>query len=406
MLNMDYKASSGTLAGVAPGDDLFFKNLSGFSRFSELTTRTHYVAAPSDWYVVMTDVRGSTDAIAQGRYKEVNLVGAAAIMAILNIAPSISIPYAFGGDGATMLIPPSLLDKTLQSLGAVQAKVQAAFQLELRAGCVSIAALYEKGAELLVAKYHLSPQVSQAVFQGNALALAETWLKKGGGPVLRSEQATSEDPDLHGLECRWQPLENRNGKMLSLLVKAAPGHAGQAWQIYNDIIHEIETIYPEYAQSCPSHPGGLHISFAPSNLSKEVRLRGGRTLFTRVLYFIRILILNALGQFSFKTGIRVGGFDGTRYLSEMVANSDARKFDEMLRMVLDSSDTQHRALEKALARRHRKGEIVYGIHTSPQALMTCLVFSLAGNHVHLVDGADGGYAVAARQMKQQMQNAG
>jgi hypothetical protein len=33
--------------------------------------------------------------------------------------------------------------------------------------------------------------------------------------------------------------------------------------------------------------------------------------------------------------------------------------------------------------------------------MTCLVFSLAGDHVHFIDGADGGYALAAKQMKQQ-----
>jgi hypothetical protein len=36
--------------------------------------------------------------------------------------------------------------------------------------------------------------------------------------------------------------------------------------------------------------------------------------------------------------------------------------------------------------------------------MTCLVFSLAqGRHVHFIDGADGGYALAARQLKAQLQ---
>jgi hypothetical protein len=35
--------------------------------------------------------------------------------------------------------------------------------------------------------------------------------------------------------------------------------------------------------------------------------------------------------------------------------------------------------------------------------MTCLVFSLAeSRHVHFIDGADGGYALAALQLKEQL----
>jgi hypothetical protein len=34
--------------------------------------------------------------------------------------------------------------------------------------------------------------------------------------------------------------------------------------------------------------------------------------------------------------------------------------------------------------------------------MTCLVFERNGNQVHFIDGADGGYAIAAKGMKQRI----
>jgi hypothetical protein len=46
--------------------------------------------------------------------------------------------------------------------------------------------------------------------------------------------------------------------------------------------------------------------------------------------------------------------------------------------------------------------LVYGLHVSKHALMTCLVFDRFGKQVHFVDGSGGGYALAAKQMKEQL----
>lgn len=46
---------------------------------------------------------------------------------------------------------------------------------------------------------------------------------------------------------------------------------------------------------------------------------------------------------------------------------------------------------------------MYGLHQSDSALMTCSLFSLEeSEHIHFIDGSDGGYALAARQLKQQL----
>ena len=47
--------------------------------------------------------------------------------------------------------------------------------------------------------------------------------------------------------------------------------------------------------------------------------------------------------------------------------------------------------------------IVYSTHRSKAALITCLIFSYNGKHAHFVDGSDGGYALAAVELKARLQ---
>lgn len=51
--------------------------------------------------------------------------------------------------------------------------------------------------------------------------------------------------------------------------------------------------------------------------------------------------------------------------------------------------------------RHEAGDIFFGVHVSKASLMTCAIRAYEGSHVHFVDGADGGYALAAKQLKLQ-----
>ena len=92
------------------------------------------------------------------------------------------------------------------------------------------------------------------------------------------------------------------------------------------------------------------------------------------------------------------------YVQQVVENSDFRKYDDGLRMVLDCTTK----LEKALAQRlaaaaSAKGIIRYGLHRQDAAMMTCFTPSaLRSDHVHFIDGARGGYASAATALKATM----
>ena len=72
---------------------LFYKDTKTLANFSEAANASLHMQLPEDWWVVVADVMGSTKAIQAGRYKEVNTVGAATIMAVLNVDRSCEIPF-------------------------------------------------------------------------------------------------------------------------------------------------------------------------------------------------------------------------------------------------------------------------------------------------------------------------
>jgi hypothetical protein len=102
----------------------------------------------------------------------------------------------------------------------------------------------------------------------------------------------------------------------------------------------------------------------------------------------------------------LGGFHGGSYKAELLQNCDFRKFDDVLRMILDLSHATLDSLHQLLERYRSDGKLNYGYHTSDAALITCFVRSYNGDHVHFVDGANGGYALAAKALKAQLASRG
>ena len=71
-------------------------------------------------------------------------------------------------------------------------------------------------------------------------------------------------------------------------------------------------------------------------------------------------------------------------------------------MTIDSKPEQRQQLVEYLEAQKEAGTLFYGIQISDSALMTCMVFDRKDRHLHFVDGASGGYALAAKQMKSQL----
>lgn len=384
------------------GSESFYADIPAFSDFVEVTRAEHYRPAPPDWRVVITDVIGSTKAIEAGRYKDVNSLGVASIVALRNALPGIELPFVFGGDGATILVPTSHLATIEATLRGIRRMAQDAFAMDMRTSTVGIDELHAEGHQVLVARFQASDDVYLAMFSGNGLTAAEKRIKD---PQQASRYAIAEAgpvaADFTGFECRWKPIPSRHGQVASILVQARSSERSVAEQVYRGVLQAIADALE--GDGRPVDPSNLALQGRGGNFDAEAKIRSGKPNGAR--FALRRLIAKTeamIGTTLMSKGWRAGGFPGDIYKGQVVANTDFRKFDDTLRMVVDVGPDALEAIRAMLAARHAAGELVFGIHVSGASLMTCAIESYEGKHVHFVDGADGGYALAAKQMKSQL----
>jgi hypothetical protein len=204
----DTRHLSRTLAATT-----FIADLPSLTRFSDLADPAHFVPAPDDWRLYCCDIVNSTGAIAAGRYKAVNMAGAACIMAAVNSAPGVDLAYVFGGDGATILAPDALARAIDRVLSQTRRLAREGFGLAMRVGAVPVLELRARGADLAVAMLELSPGNRLAMFSGGGAALADRLIKGDERGAWRLADADDSDPNLTGLSCRWEGLAARHGAM-------------------------------------------------------------------------------------------------------------------------------------------------------------------------------------------------
>ena len=372
----------------------FYDRLPVFEGFANITDPGRYRPLPDDWVIGLTDVVNSTQAIAAGRYKAVNTAGAAVISALGNALPARKFPFVFGGDGASFAVPACDQSVAADVLATTAAWTRDDLDLMLRAALVPVAAVEAEGLKASVARFGPSKNVSYAMFSGGGLAWAERAMKAGRFTLQAA--APGESPDLTGLSCRWNDIPATRGVIVSLLVMPVT-HGDPAFRsTLEDLLHELETS-AEVARTVPG--GGLTAGWPPAGAELEARAsrqRGESLLLRR----IHVLVQTLLSYTVFRTGMRVGDFDPAVYRRQVVENSDFRKYDDNLRMTLDCTPALADRIEQQLAKAARENIVRFGMHRQPAAIMTCIVPSITeSNHVHFVDGAAGGYALAAQRLR-------
>jgi Protein of unknown function (DUF3095) len=360
---------------------------------SDLLTEEHlFFKIPRNWHVVITDVKNSTAAVMSGLHETINLVATGCIVAVLNMAykANLTVPFFFGGDGATFIIPPTILDTAILALNLHRENTKTNFNLDLRVGHVSVAEIYEQQHALNITKLKTSGLFAIPVLLGDGLTYAEKKIKDPGY-IFADLPFTNAALDLSGMQCRWdriKPPEN-SFEVVSLLVIAREGIKQSL--AFKKVLDSIDAIYGAPQIRRPISVGKLKLKVTLAKVGLEMRVRMGGF---RPLYLLTNLIKVSLGYFYFKTK------KGRTYLYSLVDMSDTLIIDGRINTVISGTTWQREQLETALSKIELDGEIYYGLYVSKESVMSCYVRNMNDQHIHFVDGAEGGYTKAAGIIKQ------
>ncbi len=377
---------------ISMATDHFYSNLEAHHKSFEkiLADRKNFSSIPHDWHVIVTDIVNSTFAFAKGKYKELNIVGSSTIATVLNIAQrhGIEVPFVYGGDGSTVVVPPSILDEALRALVAVQQSALKDFDMTLRVGAVPMHTIRDHGYDIRVAKFHVVNGYPQAIFIDSGLYHAEKLVKSD--KFLTRKRAHKIPFQFDGLTCRWDVVPPPPGysEVLCLIVMVNDFKHHQS--LYRKILSKITVIYGNFANR---HP--INIDVVMQNMRLKSLVRESYQKYGKLdsLYVVTRALI-ALWE-----GLRkqvVG--KGSSYDFFMTA-TDTLKMDGKLCTIIAGNPEQRELLIDYLTSEEAAGTITFGYAVTPSTTITCLIREEEDDYINFIDGTDGGYVKAATMMK-------
>ncbi|MDQ5883588.1 MAG: hypothetical protein QG654_502 [Patescibacteria group bacterium] len=383
--------------------DTFYKDLPVIKKDLEeaLTNETYFKSVPNNWSIVVTDIEKSTEEFNNGKYQEMNIISASSIIVALNIADKygIEIPFIYGGDGASIIVPKRILPEILESLATLRNNARYNFELSLRVGSISVESLKEYGYRLKLAKIKIVEDYTQAIFLGAGLSEAEKIIKSDKR-FLTKKEGEERKLNLSGLQCRWNEIEPPAHKKDILVLIVNPIKKQKQTIIYQKILGDIEKVYGSFKKRHPISGKEIGHSSDYKTLSRASYLKYGKL---NILYTGFQMAKSLASKLYIKSNINLPIQIHEDYIHGDIATAtDTLKIDGSLKTIIAGTKKQRHELLRKLEKRERNGEIVFGHFGTDSTTITCYVHKRDKEYINFIDGTDGGYVRAAQELKEKI----
>ena len=320
------------------------------------------------------------------------------IITVLNtiktVNKKIEIPYFFGGDGSTFIIPNTILTPVLEALNNYSQHIKNTLNLNLRVGHLELEKVYNNNVTLRITKLRHNKYLTTPVVLGNGIKYAENVIKDNFkvSHVDTSVLALN----LEGMECRWDEIypSQTDKKVICLLVNC--NDEKKQAEIYGTIMNEINYVFGDLNNRNPITALKLRLNTSIEKIKKEMHVKLGKN---KTSYLLNNWLITIFGKYYFKLFKA-----GKRYVYKVSQLSDTIMLDGSINTVISGTNKQVSRLQILLDDLESNNKIIYGLHTTHASIMSCYIQDRKEKHIHFVDGTEGGYTSAAIMFKEKLKN--
>ena len=331
----------------------FYKDIKSLKLpIAEVFQSNHFRDVPPEWFVIISDVKNSTGAVNAGRHNDVNLVAAGSLVVALNIAngKNIQIPFFFGGDGGTLLVPEQLLNEILVGLSLHNVNSIKNFGLELHIGSRQVKDILSAGHFIKLAKVEFGRGLNKAIVVGDGLKVAERLIKQSSKDQ-RNKTEDSDELNLNGLECRWdriKPPTEENEIVCYLIESVDPL---KQLEVYRNVLLKLDEIYGSMENRSPLSLDRLKLLLNFQKIRKEMLVKYGKW---KTNYFTTAFLKTFLGKIFFRFNLSLKDFKGREYLSQLISNADTLVIDGRINTIISGKMDKRIKLLNFLSEQEKK----------------------------------------------------
>lgn len=358
-----------------------------------LSEVSNFSVVPEDWVLIVMDIEKSTQAVRYKMHRDINRIATESIMATLNemklLNPDIAIPFFYGGDGASLLIPGAYLQQIRLMLDDFRYHIYTNYFLNLRVGFLAIKDIYERGHAIKLARLSHHRHFSIPVALGDGLKAGER-LIKDRLVNERKEPSQRMYVDTEGVSCSWQSIKFQKTSNRTLCFIVSLRDLSQQASTLAGINQKIASIFGNYPE---------RTIFPIKYLERKNKISA---IYLQQMKFPNplnweYLVVKVLGKYYFRWFQR--GRDFAEKLSTSILPT---LYDGDYADILIGTKEQIATFIGHLQMLENKGILFFGSFISHQAIIKCSMNIDENKTIYLLDGGEGGFTSAAKVIKPKM----